>query len=262
MAATAGLPSRGATAKLKGSASPRGLPILSAADAFRPSYWRSFPIFAGLAPEALSAVAAAARPVSWPAGAVLFQRGDPGDWLLAIGAGRVRIGLVTQGGRELTLRLAEGGETLGELALFDGAPRSADATALVPTRGHLLHRGDYERLAAAIPGLTAALARWLARRLRETTEQLESIALYPLEARAARFLLFTLRQLHGEDLPGQAALRLEVNQSELAAVLGATRSKVNRALQALAASGALARSGEGWVCDTARLIALAEPDAL
>ena len=98
-------------------------------------------------------------------------------------------------------------------------------------------------------------------RLRETTEQLESIALYPLEARMARFLLFTLRQLNGDVLPDVASLSLQISQSELAAVLGASRPKVNRVIQSLTAEGALLREGEAWRCDTARLLALAEPDA-
>jgi CRP-like cAMP-binding protein len=230
------------------------------ATASGPAFWRSFPPFEGLPPEVLDELATAAQRRSWPAGAALFQRGDPGDWMLAIESGCVRLGLMTQAGRELTLRLAEAGETLGEIALLDGEPRSADATALTAVTGHVLARRDYEVLARRWPDLVLGLALWFARRLRETTEQLESIALYPLEARTARFLLFTLRQLHGADLPDEAALRIGVSQGELAAVLGASRPKVNRALQALIEAGALQKQGSGWICRSAALIALAEPD--
>lgn len=227
----------------------------------RPSFWRSFLLFEGLEDAVLADLASVVQRASWRAGDVIFQRGDTGDWLVALTGGRVRLSLLTQGGRELTLRHAEAGDTLGELALFDRDPRSADATAVVATEGLLLHRRDYEALALRHPALTLAMARYLSQRLRETTEQLESIALYPLEARVARFLLFTLRQLNGADLPETAVLRLEISQSELASVLGASRPKVNRALQALTASGALRRDGEGWVCDTGGLAALADPDA-
>jgi CRP-like cAMP-binding protein len=224
----------------------------------KPSFWRSFALFDGLDPGALQAVAAAAVRVDWPAGAVLFQRGDPGDYLVALGAGRVRLTLGTQAGRELILRHAEAGDTLGEMALFDHAPRSADATALVPTTGYLLYRRAFDDIAARHPALVFTVARYFSRRLRETTDQLESIALYNLEARAARFLLFTLRQIHGEPLPATAVLRLEISQSEIAAVLGASRPKVNRALQALTDAGALVKAGDLWTCDTGALAALAE----
>lgn len=227
----------------------------------KPSFWRSFPLFQDLPAAVLADIDAAATPQRWAAGEVIFQRGDAGEWLAALKAGRVRLSLITQSGRELTLRHAEPGDTLGELALFDQAPRSADATAVLETTGYLLSRPAYEALAAKHPALTMGVARYLSRRLRETTEQLESIALYPLEARAARFLLFTLRQLNGFDLPARATLRLEISQTELATVLGASRPKVNRALQALADAGALIKGSEGWDCDIPALQTLAEPDA-
>ena len=229
--------------------------------AARPAFWRSFDLFAGLDPAALEALAGLAQRRQWQAGEVLFQRGDPGDWMLALAEGRVKLTLTTASGRELALRHAEAGDTLGEFALVDGEPRSADATALEPCNGWVLDRLRFATLAEAHPALGLSVARYFCRRLRDTTEQLEGIALYQLEARLARFLLFTLRQLNGPDLPPEAALRLEISQSELAAVLGASRPKVNRALAALAESGALRRSADGWDCDIAALQALADPDA-
>lgn len=226
----------------------------------RPAFWRSFPLFQDLPDAVLAEIAVAAQPARWAVGEVIFQRGDAGDWLVALKSGRVRLSLITQGGRELTLRHAEAGDSLGELALFDQDPRSADATAVAETTGYTLSRRAYEGLAARYPDLTMGVARYLSRRLRETTEQLESIALYPLEARAARFLLFTLRQLNGLDLPARAMLRLEISQTELATVLGASRPKVNRALAALAEAGALVKGEDGWDCDIAALQALADPD--
>lgn len=231
---------------------PAGLP--------RPSFWRSVPVLSGLGEAGLALLAARARRRVWGAGEVIFQRGDPGDWLLVIAEGRVRLAIGTAGGRELVLRHAEAGDCLGELALFDGAPRSADATALGPVAGWTLARADWEDLCAADPALAQAALRWTCTRLRETTEQMESIALYGLAARAARFLLFTLRQLNGADLPPRATLRLDLSQSEIAGILGATRPKVNRALLSLEEDGAIRRSEGVLDCDVARLTALADPE--
>ncbi len=66
---------------------------------------------------------------------------------------------------------------------------------------------------------------YLTRRLRETTDQLETIALYDLESRVARFLLATLRQIHGEDLPDSASLQLALSQTDIAGILGASRPR-------------------------------------
>lgn len=229
--------------------------------AARAAFWRSFDLFAGLDSAALEALAGLAQRRQWQAGETLFQRGDPGDWMLALAEGRVKLTLTTPSGRELTLRLAEAGDSLGEFALVDGEPRSADATALEPSSGWVLDRLRFAALAEAHPALGLSVARYFSRRLRATTEQLEGIALYQLEARLARFLLFTLRQLNGPDLPPEAALRLEISQSELAAVLGASRPKVNRALQSLQELGAIRREGEVWQLDLPALRAAADPEA-
>lgn len=223
------------------------------------AFWGSFQMFDGLARDLLLRIDAIAQTRDWPAGTLIFQRGDAGDYMIAIAEGRVRLSIGSAQGRELTLRHAGPGDMLGELALFDAEPRSADAVADQPTRGRLLPRAAFDALAAEHPALTGSALRYLCARLRETTEQMEGIALYGLEARMARFLLFTLRQIHGADLPPDPRLALEVTQTELAAMLGASRPKVNRALVALREAGAIRREGEAMVCDPARLAALAEP---
>ncbi|MES2664634.1 MAG: Crp/Fnr family transcriptional regulator [Pseudomonadota bacterium] len=228
-------------------------------DTPKPAFWRSFALFEGADNATLTRLAAAAIRRDWPAGALLFQRGDEGDYLVAIRTGRVRLSLGSAQGRELTLRHAAPGDLLGELALFDAAPRSADAVAAVATSGYVLHRADFLALAAQSPALMQSVTRHLCTRLRETTDQLEGIALYPLDARLARFLLFTLRQIHGDDIPPDPSLRLDITQGELAAVLGASRPKVNRALQALRDAGAVVRQDEGLRCHVERLTRLAEP---
>ncbi|WP_370343770.1 Crp/Fnr family transcriptional regulator [Pararhodobacter marinus] len=223
-------------------------------------FWKSFEMFESLSGDALDAVADAARPRRWAPGEVLFQRGDPGDWLVAIEDGRIRVSLVTQAGKELVLRHAEAGEMLGEIALFDRQPRSADATAVGPVTGHVLSRRDFDRLAAQDPAFYEAALTRLSTMLRATTLQLESIALYQLRARVARFLLITLEQLHGADIPEGAGLSLGLSQGELAAVLGATRPKVNKVLQDFRDDGLILDDAGAWRCDIKGLRAEADGD--
>jgi len=220
--------------------------------------WRSFRLFEALDTPVLAQIIAAAQPRQWTAGTTLFQRGDAGEYLVALTSGRIRLSVSAAHGKELVLRHAEGGDVFGELSLFDGAPRSAEATALVASDGFVLSRRDFETIAAREPGLRIAVAHYLCRMLRDTTEQLEGLALYNLEARVARFLLFTLRQIHGDDLPPNPLLQLEINQSDIAAVLGASRPKVNRALQSLRDAGILQKTGEAMECDVAALSQIAD----
>lgn len=221
--------------------------------------WRSFRLFEPLEENVLLQVAEAAQRRQWRAGSTLFQRGESGEYLVSLTSGRIRLMVGTAQGKELVLRHAEAGDVFGELSLFDGAPRSADATALIDSEGFILSKRDFEAIAGREPSLRIAVTHYLCRMLRDTTEQLESIALYNLEARVARFLLFTLRQIHGDDLPPNPVLLLEINQSDIAAVLGASRPKVNRALQALRDSGILQKSGEAMECDVSLLMQIADP---
>jgi len=220
--------------------------------------WRSFRLFEDLDTHVLEQIIAAAQPRRWPSGTTLFQRGEAGEYLVALTSGRIRLSVATPQGKELVLRHAEAGDVFGELSLFDGALRSAEATALAASDGYVLSRRDFDAIAAREPSLRIAVTHYLCRMLRYTTEQLEGLALYNLEARVARFLLFTLRQIHGDDLPPNPLLQLEINQSDIAAVLGASRPKVNRALQSLRDAGILQKSGAAMECNVAALVQIAD----
>jgi CRP/FNR family transcriptional regulator, cyclic AMP receptor protein len=217
-----------------------------------------FALFGDLSAETLSDLARAVHMRSWPAGSVLFQRGDEGDYLLAIVEGRLRLTLCGAQGRDLMLKQIEAGDVIGELAVLDGQPRSADATAIDPVRALVLHRDRFLAVANKRPDLGLAIARALCDMLRSTNFQMESIALYDLQMRVIRFFLFSLHHIHGDILPEEGVLRLGLSQSDLSSVLGASRPKINQALQALINAGALRREGDLIICQVAKLRTLAE----
>ncbi len=211
------------------------------------------PIFTAVDRNTIDALADLAVSRSWTAGAVLFNRGDDGSYLLALTEGRVRLSVSSAQGRELVLRHVGPGEVVGEFALIDGLPRSADATAVEASKGIIIQRAGFLRLAEARPSLGMALARHLCALLRSTNYQMESVVLYDLRMRVARFILLALRELHGEDIPPQTALRLGYSQTEFAAILGASRPKVNQVLQTLISDGVLQREGDILICLRDRL---------
>jgi CRP/FNR family cyclic AMP-dependent transcriptional regulator len=224
------------------------------------AFWRSFPIFEGFGKETIGEIAAIATLRKWPAGTVIFQRGDEGNYLIALVSGRIKLSLITPQGKELSLRQLEPGSILGEMAILDGQPRSADATAAVATEGYVISKRDFIDMLTRNPSAAQAIIHYLCTKLRETTEQLETIALYDLDARVARFFLATLRSIHGEELPDSANLQLSLSQTEIAGILGASRPKINRSILALEEAGAIRRNDGIIHCHIGRLYTIAEPD--
>jgi CRP/FNR family cyclic AMP-dependent transcriptional regulator len=225
------------------------------------AFWRSFPIFEELPKELIDEVMDLAQHRRWPSGTVIFQRGDQGNYMILLTKGRIKVSLFTTHGKELSLRHFEAGSLIGEMAVLDGEPRSADATAAASSEGYVIGKSEFRAFMARHPAATDAVVNFLCQRLRETNQTLETIALYNLDARVARYLLATLRQVNGDDdLPDEARLHLGLNQVELGAILGASRPRINRAMSDLEDAGAIQRHGDIIDCNIPRLMKLADPD--
>ena len=110
----------------------------------------------------------------------------------------------------------------GELGLFDDVPRSADARALTDSQVVVLEFTPVRAVLEANPELLWIIVRLLARRLRATDEALADAVFLDVPARVAKRLL----ELAG----GAAEFTLPVTQEELAAMVGASRERVNKAL--------------------------------
>jgi CRP/FNR family transcriptional regulator, cyclic AMP receptor protein len=216
-------------------------------------------LFGGLSESELQLLAENFHEAHFGKGEMLFARGDRGDRLYLIADGRVRLATSTDEGRELSFRHATTGEILGEIAALDGGPRTAEAMALVPVVAWSLERRALRELMARQPAIAGRFIDFLCRRVRDTSEQLEAIALHPLHVRLARFLLVALgdrQAAAGKRVP----LEIGFSQGELALLLGATRPKVNEAFGTLEQTGAIGRTIDRVFCDPAKLAAIARHD--
>jgi CRP-like cAMP-binding protein len=126
---------------------------------------RAIPLFADASEGDLAAVAAVATEVEVPAGRTLVRQGDPGNGLFVILEGGVH---VVRDGE--TLATLGPGEWFGELAVLDRGPRIASVVTDLPTRCLALNAWDAERLLLDRPALALGIARTLAARLRDVTE--------------------------------------------------------------------------------------------
>jgi CRP/FNR family cyclic AMP-dependent transcriptional regulator len=215
-------------------------------------------LFQGFDRSVLQRLAEAAQERSYPAGQTIFVRGDFGDSIFIVLSGRVRLSVISAEGRELTLRHVNAGSVFGELALLDGGARSADATALQAATILTITQARFRRLIASEEGIEKALIIGLCTRLRDTTEQLEAIALLPLEVRLARLFL-QLAKAKGS-AKGKVRLDLDMSQGELASLIGASRPKVNQVLIGWGDAGLAVRKDGGYALDLASLRAVAMSD--
>lgn len=214
-------------------------------------------LFGSLDDAERRAIADEMREVNFDPSQVIFARGDAGREIYLVVTGRVRISVLTAEGRELSFAHAEPGAIFGEIAMLDGGPRSADATAVGKVSALSLSKPAFKRLMETQPHVADAAVRFLCSRIREADQQLEAIALYPIEGRLARFFLAAAKAKAPDTKEGRVTIELPMSQSELALLIGASRPKVNTALSMLESSGALERSGSRIICDIEELQAIA-----
>lgn len=215
-------------------------------------------LFAGLDERTLDLLTAALRSRRYRRDEVIFHVDDPGDSLFVVVNGSVKITLSADDGTEPAILTTIGrGGFFGELALLDGAPRSATAVAMDPVEALVLHRDAFGRLVDSEPGLRRTLLATLAGEIRRLTAQVEDLHFLDLPGRLARHLLRAIEN-DGDD-PGSGEVRLPwpFTQGELAGMIGGSRQSVNRLLADFVAQGLLRFEGDDLVIPDPRRLAAA-----
>jgi CRP-like cAMP-binding protein len=185
----------------------------------------------------------------------LFKRGDPPCGLYAVLEGSVRIGAVSEQGKEALLSLVESPHWFGEICLFDGQPRTHDAFGT----GHcILLRIPQTALLALLdkhPVYWRQLALLMSHKLRLTFISLEQLSLMPAPARLAHRLLMIAEGYGETDSPRRV---LQLPQEQLASMLSLSRQTTNQILKDLQGQGVVdLKYGEIEILDAERLRALA-----
>jgi CRP/FNR family cyclic AMP-dependent transcriptional regulator len=187
-------------------------------------------LFRGLSAAELERVNSLLGHTKFPAGAMILTASQPGEIAYIVLDGTLKVSTLESNGRELTLALLGPGEIVGELALADRASRSADVVSLEPSNLVWIDRATFDQLRREIPLITENLLRLMARRLRLANAQLQAIATLDVHGRVARQLL-ALADALGQELPdGSVRIPLRITQSDLAALVGATRVRVNEVI--------------------------------
>ena len=147
---------------------------------------RKHPIFCDLDPEALDQLCRYAKHAMLKRGATIFSKGDPGNSLVAVISGTVKISVSSAEGRSAILNLIGAGETFGEVAVLDGQARTADATAHTNCEIFLIDRREFLPFVRSQPALAMKFIELLCTRLRWTSDQSGPLhVLWPAKCDAA-----------------------------------------------------------------------------
>ena len=207
-------------------------------DEFALETLRRCALFARVDDARLRSVARSLRRRRFRRNEVIFHQGDVGNSLQIVVSGAVKIVLPSTEGEEAIIATLRPGDSFGELALLDGAPHSATATALEPTETLDLPRAGFQALLDQDAELQHALLVGLAAELRRLTGHVEELHFLDLAGRLATRLARLAREQYPSAV-GKIELDWPYTQSDLAAMIGGTRQSVNKLLSSLVEDGLL-----------------------
>ncbi|ANH67976.1 Crp/Fnr family transcriptional regulator [Mitsuaria sp. 7] len=171
-------------------------------------------------------------------GALMSVRGEPAEEWIGVAKGAVRVSSVSLSGKQVTLTYVEPGIWFGDIALFDGLPRTHDASAHGETTLLVIRKPDFRDLLQRHTELYEALLRLNCRRLRLMFDQVEDLNTRPLASRLAKQILLLARS-YGVTQGEEVRIGLQLAQEDLAQLLGASRQRVNQELKGFEREGAV-----------------------
>ena len=201
---------------------------------------RSF--LGSLSDAALDAVVRRGHIKTYSAGDFICRREEHGDTLIVIIAGWVKITNCTPDGKEIVLNFLGPGDTSGEIAVFDGKGRTADAVALEATEAFVVYARDLLPMLTAHPQAMLEIVQSLCERLRVASAIIEDNSL-DMRRRIAKGLLRLALQ-YGRITKQGIRVGLAVSQSELGAYLSLSRENVNRQLGQLRDARVIRNEGQ------------------
>ncbi len=194
----------------------------------------SVDLFSEVDETVLSELAKQAAERSLWRGDILFSEAQEPDALYIVISGRIAIANKSVDGRESVVALMEDGDLFGEMGLFDGLGRSAEARALEPSKVAEIPYGPVRAVYEEHPDLLWRVVDMLARRLRSMDEALADSVFLDVTGRTAKRLL----ELAGDN----DEFTLPITQEELSGMVGASRERVNKAISAFIRLGWLSQT--------------------
>ncbi len=187
-------------------------------------------LFDGLPPEQIAELEASMARRIFPAGTLLMSVEQPGTALFVILEGSVKVFLNRDDGSEVIVALLGNGHTVGEMSVFLGNQRCANAVTMERTAMLCMSGGDFEAFLTRLPRLSFNLSRQLSMRLRLANQQILALSSLDVTGRVAREILAFAERYGRDEDRGWVRIPLRLTQGDLAAIIGTSRERVNQVM--------------------------------
>ena len=163
---------------------------------------------------------------------ILFTKVDDTDSLYIIKSGTVKTIIIDEDGKEMILSTQRTGEYFGEMSLIDKEPRSATIMTKELTQMLIIHRDDFLKVFNSNPDMVYDLFKVLLKRLRKSTDKVESLAFKDVYGRIASLLTQLAK---AED--DKWVIDDKLTHQEIANMVGSSREMVSKILKELSTGG-------------------------
>ena len=188
-------------------------------------------------------------------GEVIALQGDPSHTLYFVVSGAIKVYKTSFNGRQQILHIAQKGESIGDIGIFDNGPAPASMVAVTPTLLYKINKNDLQTVLRKSPVVVTNALRALAERVRRDARLVEELSFNQVINRVARLLLNYVEWETG------AGIRL--TQQDMANMVGSSREMVNKSLRYMEDRKALRTTRKGIeIIDRKILEGIAETPAM
>jgi CRP-like cAMP-binding protein len=200
---------------------------------------RNVPLFSQLRESDLEVLTGLLKPRDYTRNRVILFAHDPCEAFYIVLSGQVKVMLIAEDGREVILSLVRQGDFFGEMALMDDEPYSSSAIAMEDSQLLVLHRDDFRRCIAEMPGVSIGLLRALCGRLLEADHRIGGLMLLDVTGRIAHLFLEMASKGNGEHIPDPPTHQV------IAQMVGSSRETVSRTISAFTSQNLIEATKDG-----------------
>ncbi len=192
---------------------------------------QQIPYFVYASESALDGLARQAIHCTFAANEMLFLEGASSAGLWIVENGRVKAYKLSPDGKEYILRFFGPGDTFNDLAALDGAANPVSTMAVSPVSAWVIPTAVFFETLQANHEMTLAVLQGLVGRVRFVVGRMEDLALRPITARLAHFLL--------DQVQNPSLKHPSITRTLIASHLATTPESISRSLNVLEKAGAI-----------------------